>query len=121
MDTSSVIETITGAALPFFRPPYGSVDDSLRNVARELGFALINWSVDPTDWDTRDADLIYTAIMSDVRDGSIILSHDIYSATADAMRRVIPALIADGYQLVTVSELLYYRHGALEAGRVYYN
>jgi len=121
LDTRSVIEENTGLALPFFRPPYGAVSDTLRSVSRELGFALINWNVDPMDWDTRDADLIFNAIMHDARNGSLILSHDIYGATAEAMSRVIPALIAEGYQLVTVTELLNHKHGALEAGKVYYN
>jgi len=118
-DTSSTIQAITGQKLPFYRPPYGSVNDSMRNVSRELGFALITWNVDPLDWETRDADLVYAAIMHDVRNGTIILSHDLYGSTADAMTRVIPALLAEGYQLVTVSELLYHKYGTLEAGRVY--
>ena len=119
LDTSLVIEEITGAALPFFRPPYGSVDDELRRITGELGFAMINWSVDPRDWSTRDEDLIFDAIMDKVKDGSIIICHDIYSTTADAMVRVIPELIFEGYQLVTVSQLLYLKYGSLEAGRVY--
>jgi len=72
------------------------------------------------DWDTRNADKTYNAIMKDTKNGSIVLSHDLYGATADAMTRVIPALIEKGYQLVTVSELLYYKHGTIEAGKVYY-
>ena len=119
-DTSNTIESVTGVAMPFYRPPYGSVSDTLKSVSKELGFALINWSVDPMDWDTRNADKTYNAIMKDTKNGSIVLSHDLYSATADAMVRVIPALIEKGYQLVTVSELLYYKHGTIEAGKVYY-
>jgi peptidoglycan/xylan/chitin deacetylase (PgdA/CDA1 family) len=119
-DTAATIEAITGIALPFFRPPYGAVNDRLKSVAGELGYALINWSVDPNDWRDRDADVVYERIMRDVRDRYIVLSHDLYGTTAQAMERVIPALLAQGYQLVTVSELLYHTHGGeLEAGRVY--
>ena len=121
VDASDAVEEVTGVRAPFFRPPYGNVNDRLRSVSGELGLAMINWSVDPMDWDTRDAAKVYDAIMHDARNGSIILSHDIYGSTAEAMSRVIPALIAEGYQLVTVSELLYHKYGTLEPGRVYYN
>jgi peptidoglycan/xylan/chitin deacetylase (PgdA/CDA1 family) len=120
LDTAATIEAVTGIALPFFRPPYGAVNDRLKTISRELGFAMINWSVDPLDWKDKDADTVYRRIMNDVRNGYIILSHDLYGTTATAMERVIPELLRQGYQLVTVSELLYHSHGGvLEAGRVY--
>jgi peptidoglycan/xylan/chitin deacetylase (PgdA/CDA1 family) len=119
-DTSNTIKALTDVALPFFRPPYGAVNERMQSVARELGVAMINWTVDPLDWKIRDADIVCDSIMRDVRDGYIILSHDMYRSTAEAMERVIPELIRQGYQLVTVSELLHHAHGGtLEAGRVY--
>jgi peptidoglycan/xylan/chitin deacetylase (PgdA/CDA1 family) len=57
--------------------------------------------------------------MSQVKDGSIILLHDIHPTTVQAMERVIPSLIKQGFQLVTVSELLDYKYGGLEAGTVF--
>ncbi|MCL2003967.1 MAG: polysaccharide deacetylase family protein [Oscillospiraceae bacterium] len=121
LDTAAAIEAVTGVSLPFFRPPYGAVNDRLKNVARELGLAIVNWTVDPLDWKNRDAGMVYDAIMRDVRDRTIILSHDLFGTTAQAMERVIPELLSQGYQLVTVSELLRHTHdgAALEAGRVY--
>ncbi len=121
LDTHNAIEAITGYLPHMYRPPYGAVNDSLTNASSELGFSIINWSVDTVDWKTKNADAVYTAVMADVNDRAIILCHDLYSTTAEAMEQVIPALVSQGYQLVTVSELLEYSGGAVEAGKVYYN
>ena len=110
-----------GAELPaFFRPPYGAVNSTVKAAGKELDMILLLWSVDPEDWRTHNADSTYEHIMSHVKDGGIILCHDLYKATADAMDRVIPALVEQGYQLVTVSELLEYGSG-LEPGEIFYN
>ena len=58
--------------------------------------------------------------MKDAADGHIILCHDLHKTTVDAMEKVIPALIKEGYQLVTVSELLTCRGGTVQAGKMYY-
>ncbi|MDR3209903.1 MAG: hypothetical protein LBT36_04670, partial [Oscillospiraceae bacterium] len=63
----------------------------------------------------------YEQILADTRDRSIILCHDIHAETAEAMERVLPELLARGYQFVTVSELLEYSDAAAEAGIVYYH
>ncbi|MCL1845120.1 MAG: polysaccharide deacetylase family protein [Defluviitaleaceae bacterium] len=100
------------------RTPYGALSDTLKTVARKLDYAIINWSVDPLDWECRDADLVFERIMSSVHDGAIILCHDLYDSTALAMERVVPALLQK-YRLVTVSELL--QDTDLQAGAVYEN
>jgi len=120
LDTNAAVEAITGVETRMFRPPYGAVNDRLKKVSHELGFAIINWSVDPKDWRDRNADTVASAIMRNVHDRAIILSHDLYGTTAQAMERVIPELIAQGYQLVTVSELLSFQYDELEAGKVYF-
>jgi len=119
LNTNRVIEDITGTPTQFFRPPYGAVNDALKNVSRELGFGIINWSVDTLDWKNRNADVVYNAVMDNAANRAIVLTHDLHGTTADAMERVIPGLISRGYQLVTVSELLYYSGIAFEAGTVY--
>jgi len=120
-DTSAIIESVTGVWPRLYRPPYGAVNSTLKNVSGELGYAIIYWSVDALDWDTRNADKIYKAIIADTSNRAIVLSHDLYGSTADAMERVIPELLSKGYQLVTVSELMYYSDKTLEAGVVYYS
>ena len=56
-----------------------------------------------------------------VSDGQFLLFHDIHSTTADAVERIIPKLVSQGYQIVTVSELAEYRGVTLKAGKLYYN
>lgn len=109
-----------GAPAPnWLRPPYGSVNDSVKEVAAEFGYALVNWSIDTEDWKTRNADTTYRRIMAEVEDGSIILCHDLHAETGDAMELVIPALVEQGYQLVTVSELMAAKGVSVNAGSLY--
>ncbi|MDR2712780.1 MAG: polysaccharide deacetylase family protein [Clostridiales bacterium] len=115
--TNQEIYDISGIEPMLYRPPYGAVSDSLKTISQDLQLSLIMWSLDTRDWKKRDAGAVYKSIMDNVQDGSIILCHDLYESTADAMKQVIPALIEKGYQLVTVSELLEF----LEPGVVYTN
>jgi peptidoglycan/xylan/chitin deacetylase (PgdA/CDA1 family) len=121
LDTADIIEDVTGTAVKLFRPPYGAVSDTMRDVARELEFAIIHWSVDPEDWDTNDSEAVFDAVMQRVRDGAIILSHETHKSTLIAYQRLIPELLSRGFQFVTVSQLLSYRVGELIPGDVYYN
>jgi peptidoglycan/xylan/chitin deacetylase (PgdA/CDA1 family) len=120
-ETNNIIESVTGIAPSIFRPPYGAYNNTVKDISRELGLAILYWSVDTLDWKTRNADAIFNAVMKDVSDRAIILHHDLYGSTAEAMERVIPELIAQGYQLVTTSELLLQSNDTLEAGRIYYS
>ena len=121
LETNAAIESITGIAPSYYRPPYGALSNSVKKLSGEMGFAIIYWSVDPLDWKNRNADTVYRAIMRDVRDRSIVLCHDLHGTTAAAMDLVIPELIDLGYQLVTVSELFYYSGIIPEAGKVYFH
>lgn len=119
MNTRAKIYEITGVDSTLIRPPYGAVNDNVKSVCKNLGIILVNWSVDTLDWEHKDADRVYNSIMQDIKDGDIILCHDLYKSTVDAMERVIPELIANGYQLVTVSELLSYSDKEITVGKVY--
>ena len=121
LSTSRAIELVTGTRVNIYRPPFGQTNERVRRVSAELGYAIINWTVDPLDWRYRDADVLYEHIKNYVSDGDIILLHDIYASTVGAVERAIPWLIAQGYELVTVSELLAYRYGEIEPGRIYGN
>jgi len=118
-NTISAIAKVTGTVSLMFRPPYGYFNAKVEKVALKLGLAIILWSVDPKDWESRDADAVYNSIMDEVKDGDIILCHDVHESTAKAMSRVIPELIEQGYQLVTVTELLRHKYGEIEPGRIY--
>jgi peptidoglycan/xylan/chitin deacetylase (PgdA/CDA1 family) len=120
LDVHSLIESIAGVMPAIYRPPFGEIDERVRLASEEVGFALLKWSVDPKDWQDRDADLIYDRILADVKNGSVVISHDVYETTAMAMVQLIPELIATGYQLVTVSELLGVFEGEIKPGVVYH-
>lgn len=106
MMTRQVIFAATGVDSRIVRPPYGSHGELTRWVAESCGIAYVNWSVDTLDWKTRNADAVYNAVIGGAYDGAVILMHDIHGTTVEAMERAIPQLIADGYQLVTVSEMM---------------
>jgi peptidoglycan/xylan/chitin deacetylase (PgdA/CDA1 family) len=118
-DASAAIARITGASPPFYRPPFGQTNDDVVRISKNLGYAMVKWTLDPLDWRDRDPDIIYDRIMSNVQEGDIILVHDTRPTTARAMERVIPGLINAGFRLVTVSELLEYKFGGITPGEIY--
>ncbi|MBO4406451.1 MAG: polysaccharide deacetylase family protein [Clostridia bacterium] len=103
------------------RPPYGASNATVKEEAAELGIALVIWSVDTLDWSTKNAEATFKAVKKEAKDGAIILCHDIHKPTAESMKKVIPWLAEQGYQLVTVQELLYYKNSGATAGKVYYS
>ena len=102
------IRRLTGVTPRIVRPPYGSTNDDVKAVSVAEGFLIVRWNVDPEDWKTRDAQATFDHIMSHAKSGNIILCHDIHKETVESMRLVIPALLEQGYQLVTVSDMLQY-------------
>ena len=98
------------------RPPYGSADETVRGLAKT---ALINWSLDSEDWKSRDAEKIIEHVLDTVQDGDIILMHDLYECTAEAVEYLVPELIERGYRPVSVSELFRIKDIPLEEGILY--
>jgi len=119
-DTSAAIESVIGIAPPpIFRAPFGIIDDVVTEVAEELGYSFLHWSVDTRDWEFRDVDHVYNYIIENAVHGAIVLMHDIRPTTAEAMERVVPSLIELGFELVTATELIEYVYGELEPGGFY--
>ncbi len=115
--TAGILEGITGLPPHITRPTYGSVDDKVRMYA---GSPLILWSIDTQDWKTRNKDKIIHQALKRVKDGDIILMHDIYKTTADAAKVIIKELKDKGFQLVTINELYQSRGIGLENGKEYF-
>lgn len=107
---------LVGHGATVLRPPYGSINDSVRST---VGTPMILWSIDTLDWETQDAQQTVDTVMSQVQDGSIILMHDIFSTSVDAAEIFIPKLIDEGYQLVTIHELAKIKGKELETGIAY--
>lgn len=98
------------------RPPYGLTSDRLCAWTK---YPVILWSVDPEDWSDRDVERQTAQVLDKVRDGDIILLHDIYYASVETALRVADALLERGFRLVTVEELFALRGLQPEAGKVY--
>ena len=117
-EAKSTLSSILGHDPVYTRPPYGNANDTVRTTA---GTPIILWSVDTEDWKSKDVNSIIATAMSEVHDGAIILMHDIYPTTVDAVPILIDKLRENGYELVTLSELTKLRNIKLENGTSYYN
>jgi peptidoglycan/xylan/chitin deacetylase (PgdA/CDA1 family) len=110
--TVQAIRSLTGYTPCVFRPPYGAYDGSVLSSARSLGLATVIWNVDPRDWALPGTAAIERGVLSQVQPGSIIISHDgggPRGETLAAYPRIIAALRARGYRIVTIPELLGFR------------
>jgi len=119
--TNDMIKSITSKAPRLVRPPYGAFDDRVSERVCELSLSVLCWSLDTADWATDDPNAVIGALAGKVEDGDIILFHDSQKSTVDAMEILVPQLIEDGYELLTVPQLLELKGIPLKAGQAYYN
>lgn len=98
------------------RPTFGNTSTDLQNY---MEFPLILWSIDTRDWSHKNADKSVAEVLMHVKDGDVILMHDDYASTLEAVQLLVPELIKRGYQLVTVSELFTYKQIELVPARIY--
>ena len=108
---SEAIYKATGQYPTSFRSPGGNTTSTIRNECKAENMPLYYWSLDTQDWKYRDADKVYNTVIKNVKDGDIILMHEIYGSTADAVEKMVPKLIKKGYQLVTCEELVLAKTG----------
>ncbi|WP_293964581.1 peptidoglycan-N-acetylglucosamine deacetylase PgdA [Streptococcus sp.] len=114
-DTEDVLTKVLGSSSKLMRPPYGAITDDIRN---SLDLIFIMWDVDSLDWKNKNEASILTEIQREVKNGSIILMHDIHAETVHALPKVIDYLKGQGYDFVTVPDLLDSR---LKAHQLYYD
>lgn len=101
--TSELIYDITGQDTVYVRPPYGAWRSDLEY---EVTMFPVFWSVDPLDWNTDNTDAVVRKVENNVEEGDIILLHDVSQSSVDAALRIVDDLIKEGYQFVTVEEML---------------
>ena len=102
--TSDLIAKASGGLRPMsLRPPYGGFN---KMVSEQAGIAIVNWSIDSLDWKYRDAAKTIEHIKETAHNGGILLMHDIHEESVEALPAVIEYLQAEGYELVTVTELM---------------
>lgn len=116
--TNNILKDLVGAPATVARTPYGDQDATSLSY---VGMPCFMWNIDTLDWKTLNADSTYNEVMNNVGDGDIILMHDIHEPSVDAAERIIPALIEQGYKLVTVSELAKAKGVTLEDGVSYFD
>jgi len=113
-DLAAADAAFTAAGVPaptLVRPPYGEVNKTVRTTT---GRSLITWNIDTGDWRTKDAQTIISYVQSlENLNGAVVLMHSIYESSVQAAAALVPWLQEQGYQLVTVTELMAYYHGEL--------
>lgn len=101
-ETQKIIKEKLNYTPKILRPTYGAVNNHLRNLSP---LEVIMWDVDPQDWHAKNSKYIANNIISNVKDGDIIILHDASAKTVKSLELFIPQLMEEGYQFVTVSEL----------------
>lgn len=115
-DTDDAVKKVTGYITSYIRPPGGAHDETIDS---RMGRPIITWSIDPKDWKVKNADKVYNTVISKVKDGDIVLFHDIYSTSVDAAIRVVDTLSRQGYSFVTLDELFAIKGQTPKAGHTY--
>lgn len=116
--TNAEISKAAGAGATVMRPPYGAINETVKT---NVGMPMILWSIDTLDWKTKSKEATVQSVLTTAGSGDIVLMHDIHSWSVDAAIEVIPKLIENGYQLVTVSEMAAAKGVVLENGGKYFS
>ena len=103
----------------FLRPPGGCCSDAVRQVAEARNLAILNWSVDPRDWATHDTAAVERSVLKNIKDGDIVLLHDMSASSVQAALDIIDVLLEQEYEIVTVSCLARLREAKLKPGQTY--
>lgn len=108
--------SITGSSLKLVRPPYGAYNDLVKTT---INYPLILWSVDSRDWESRNTIEIVNKVLENIKDGDIVLFHDLYPSTLEAIKILVPTLYENDYKIVNVSKLFEIKNIVLENNKVY--
>ena len=108
-----------GCQVNFLRPPGGQCNAAVSQVANQFDLSLLLWSVDPKDWENHDAKAVQTAVISNIKNGDVILLHDMSDSSVDAALAIVDTLHSQGYRFVTASELAHLRGIELKSGKEY--
>lgn len=115
---NDAIAAAAGVRPGLMRLPGGLKNDT---VMSNIGMPVILWNIDTRDWKTRNSDQVTAEVLGNIKDGDVVLMHELYNSTADATERIVPELTARGFQLVTVSELAAIKGVGLNPGQIYYS
>ncbi len=101
--TSDLVKKITGETTCYIRPPFGEWDEHL-----DCGIAIISvmWTIDPLDWTTQNVSQVVNKVVTEAKEDDIILLHDCYASSVEAAFEIIDQLQAEGFEFVTVDEVI---------------
>ena len=102
MTEQAIIQAI-GAPSTIFRPPYGATNDLVKSVIPSPQF---NWTVDTEDWKHRSANKLLPIVQQAIHPNAVILMHDIHLSTAHGLEAVLQYLQREGYEFVTLSQIM---------------
>ena len=102
-ETNQVLEGILEEEIEYVRPPFGEWSKSIE---KEIDMFPVLWDIDPLDWCTGNAQKVAKRVLDKSEDNRIVLLHDGYETTIAATFQIIDTLIEEGYQFVTVDEIL---------------
>ena len=115
-ESNEIIKSITGSTYSLTRPPYGSINDEIKN---NLNTKFILWNKDTNDWKYKDTEVIKKYVLDNVEDGDIILFHELYETSINAIKDLLPILYSKGYRVVTVSQLANIKGQTIENNQIY--
>ncbi len=108
--TALTIEALTGTKPVLFRPPFGAYDNKVIETLEELGYKVIQWSVDSLDWKDITADQIVERVVSRIEPGSIVLFHNDAAYVEEYLPRILKEVTEQGYEVVPISQLIYWEN-----------
>ena len=114
--TNEILSGIIGEDIRFIRPPYGAYNT---DILSKINMAFILWNVDTLDWKYRNAEKVRDYIVEHAEDGDIILLHDIHATSVDGAIMAIDILKNEGYEFVSLDEMLVFRNVNLQTNTAY--
>jgi len=115
---NNIYKNLFNEDLKLIRPPYGLIKESQTKLMKA---SYIMWSLDTNDWRYRSSDYLVNYVLNNIKDGDIILFHDSYNSTVNAVNELLPLLYSKGYQVMSISELFELKGIKLEDYKVYDN
>jgi len=120
LDTGNAVQSITGLWPRTMRPTYGHINSTVVSVSADLGLPVLLWSIDSGDGSGYyNPATVANHVINNARHGSIVLLHEHSSNAEHAANIMVPELINRGFQLVTISELLFYTNNFLGPGQIF--
>jgi peptidoglycan/xylan/chitin deacetylase (PgdA/CDA1 family) len=114
--TDEILRRADGKNYHLLRAPFGKINDTVKQISPT---PLIDWTIDTVDWSGANAEEIYQTVTTQCFSGAIVLFHDGYPQTIEALKRLLPDLKEQGYQIVSVSQLAKAHGCTLQSGKVY--